>query len=621
VSVHSGSDDEQQQRIERLENAVRTLFAEMSALREELRGAATRPAPPRPAPPYPMAPRRPAPRVVAEPPETMTIEAMVGRYGTLALATITILLGVGAFVGWAITHHLLTPWMRVGLGGLFAVGLAALGENLRRRDSVRFGNVLLSLALAVVHVDAWGAGPRLHLIPNIAALAIAAAASTALSIFAQTTEDEPVFAVGVGGALLAPFVTMAGTPNVLGLLAYGYAVTAFALVALRDTDWYVAARLLTLGASCYAVVAVAAALPADPATIKLAPVAFALAVASTALVLAPGRDCALVTQFSLGVAAIALAFRIGDTQVPLPAVVILAALGTAIAYGSLWSIDHEAEPVDVRVVFGVGILPLVFLSAAIFTTSNQLYRAAFALLWLVGALVTSSLDADRRQQHWAVAATACWLGIVSTIADHDATVAAVGLALVAAVSTLVLRDARAKAMTIPALLALVTGAVLAFDRLEARPAYGYLPFLTPASGAALLVSAVWIWFSWVGSRLLSKEPNPMLRLSGVAVAFAWVRVELARVGSPQLAVFLLIAFYAATGVTAVFVGRARALPLLRHVGLGLAIYAALKTVVEASSMEIALRIGSYFLAGLFLISVAYWYRDANQKSRLAPTER
>ena len=113
----------------------------------------------------------------------------------------------------------------------------------------------------------------------------------------------------------------------------------------------------------------------------------------------------------------------------------------------------------------------------------------------------------------------------------------------------------------------------------------------------------------------------MLRLSGVAVAFAWVRVELARVGSPQLAVFLLIAFYAATGVTAVFVGRARALPLLRHVGLGLAIYAALKTVVEASSMEIALRIGSYFLAGLFLISVAYWYRDANQKSSLAPTER
>jgi hypothetical protein len=93
------------------------------------------------------------------------------------------------------------------------------------------------------------------------------------------------------------------------------------------------------------------------------------------------------------------------------------------------------------------------------------------------------------------------------------------------------------------------------------------------------------------------------------MAFAWVRAELVGAGSPDMAAFLLIAFYAGCGVGAVFLGRARSLPILRHVGLALAIYAAIKTIVEGSSMAIGLRIGSYVLAGLFMMSVAYWYRD------------
>ena len=63
------------------------------------------------------------------------------------------------------------------------------------------------------------------------------------------------------------------------------------------------------------------------------------------------------------------------------------------------------------------------------------------------------------------------------------------------------------------------------------------------------------------------------------------------------------------GVASIFIGRARAIRVLRHVGLGLAIFAALKAIAEASSLDIGLRVGSYFLAGLFLLAVAYWYRE------------
>jgi hypothetical protein len=99
-----------------------------------------------------------------------------------------------------------------------------------------------------------------------------------------------------------------------------------------------------------------------------------------------------------------------------------------------------------------------------------------------------------------------------------------------------------------------------------------------------------------------------VRLSGLLVAFVWVRTELAGAISPDIATFLLISFYAAVGVLFVFLGRVRAIPLLRHVGLGLSIFAALKAVVQASALDAGPRIGSYFLAGAFMMAVAFWYR-------------
>ena len=47
----------------------------------------------------------------------------------------------------------------------------------------------------------------------------------------------------------------------------------------------------------------------------------------------------------------------------------------------------------------------------------------------------------------------------------------------------------------------------------------------------------------------------------------------------------------------------------RQAGLALALYAALKAIVEVSQLDaIALRVGSYLLVGGFLLGVGYWYR-------------
>ena len=43
----------------------------------------------------------------------LDLESLVGRYGTLALASLTILLGAGAFLSWAIAHGKIGPGVRV----------------------------------------------------------------------------------------------------------------------------------------------------------------------------------------------------------------------------------------------------------------------------------------------------------------------------------------------------------------------------------------------------------------------------------------------------------------------------------------------------------------------------
>jgi len=243
-------------RVENLERVIRGLYPEVQTLREEVRrlsmlvtgspgpaGATAAVPPPQPVASPIMAVERPAAkgrtrpvRPTARPttPASLDAEALVGRYGTLALATLTILLGVGAFISWALAHHLLSPEVRIGLGALLAAGLAVAGWELLRTQSASFGRALLGLALAVVHVDAWGAGPRLNLVSTPIALAAAALASAALSVLAIIEDEEALFAVGVGGALLAPFVTSDGQPHLVAFLIYGYVVLTLALVALRD---------------------------------------------------------------------------------------------------------------------------------------------------------------------------------------------------------------------------------------------------------------------------------------------------------------------------------------------------------------------------------------------------
>ena len=115
------------------------------------------------------------------------------------------------------------------------------------RGTREFGNVLLAIALGVVHLVSWAAGPLLHVLPSWSALVIAFAASAVLAEFALRHDEETLCAIGFGGAAIAPFVTNDNSGNVIALAVYGVSVVALSAAALGSRPWRAALGVTIAG--------------------------------------------------------------------------------------------------------------------------------------------------------------------------------------------------------------------------------------------------------------------------------------------------------------------------------------------------------------------------------------
>jgi uncharacterized membrane protein len=589
-----------------------------------------------PAPPFPPqtgaedyeAERRLAERRVGPDRRSLDLESLIGRYGTLALASLTILLGAGAFLSWAIAHGKIGPGTRVFLGALGAAAVAAVGWRLRSRGSMRFGSTLLALALALVHVDAWGAGPYLQLVSSAVALGVAAAASIALALLAWVNDEEALFSVGVGGALVAPFVTSRESGSVLALLIYGYVVLGCGLAALRGRAWRAAVLVATTGCWLYVATATATSLDNGQSNARDYPAVFAIAIAWTALLLTRGAWGGRVSRSAL-VALVGTLVAQAMDRSPATDVALLAALGTATAYATVYAFVGATvgERLPRQPLFTAAVLPIALGAVTVASVPDTvLARTLVALAWTAAAGVAAFVQPAARPTHFMVGGIASGAALLFALEDR-AIETCVALSAHAAALSLLLRKARTRLLGVPIALGLAILTTWTFHLLLDRPAYQYTPLLTAPSLAALAMSVAWLVVSWNAYRVELADAGPgttetrtAVRLAGSVVTFMWGNTELARAYSADVSTFLLILYYAVVGVAAIFVGRAREIRILRHVGLALAIFAALKAIAEASSLEIGLRVGSYLLAGVFLLAVAYWYRERESTGARTPPE-
>ena len=508
-------------------------------------------------------------------------------------------------------------------GALAAGAVAVVGWRLRSLGSTRFGSTLLALALALVHVDAWGAGPYLQLVPSPVALGIAAVASVALAVLAWFGDEEALFSVGVGGALIAPFVTAREPGVALALLIYGYIVLASGLTALRGRAWRTAVIVVTVG--CWLYVTTASATSRHDLTItRDYPAMFALAIAWTALGVTSGVWGARVANSALVALFGTLVVQAFDRS-PARDLLFLAAIGTLTAYATALVADVVGQTARARQqLFTAALLPLALGGVAVASVPDTARaHALVAVAWTAAAVALAYLQPAVRPTHAMVAGITSGAAILFAL-EGKAIESCVALSAHAAALGMLLRRLRSRLLGVPIALGLAIVTTWTFSKLLDRPAYGYTPFLTAPSLAALAMSVAWLVVSWNASRVGfldgpsgTPEARTLVRLAGAVVTFMWGHTELARVATPDVSTFLLVLYYAVVGVAAIVVGRARGIRVLRPVGLGLAIFAALKAIAQASSLSIGLRVGSYLLAGLFLLAVAYWYRDRESVTPIA----
>ena len=545
------------------------------------------------------------------------LESLVGRYGTLALAALVILMAVGAVIKMAVQHGLLTPEVRVIAGVVVAVLLGVAGFVFRSRGEARFGGVLLALSLAVIDLVAWGAGPRFHLVPTPVALGFVDVVAIALAALALHDDSEFLFAVAVAGALSAPFVTSDGGGTALALLTYGGVVLAGALRSAREATWARAFAVLVIGALVYELGA--AALPVSH----------------------EWYGPYLVALFGGGIACAALLFGERDWRSELPrAYLAITVVGVLVGWDVI-----ERRPLAITLSVSLGIagitygallvrqastrlwtssallLPLVSLGLAYAGAGTGRVRGAVFAAWTLFALAAwrverAHSDDERAGAHLLAAAYLGCFAVTPWLWDTPLAFVA-GLAGWGVVIA-GLCAAEGSALPLVGVVLAVGGAALsAIDQLASRSAYDYTPFLTRSSGSAACAAlgiAVAGALIGRGAGNAGRVAGRPVRL-GVLIGFLilWGRMEMAQAFSHDLASFLLTSYYAACGVGSIVAGRRLGIGRLRVAGLVLALYAAFKALVEVTEIEsLLLRVGAYGAVGVFLLGAGWLYRERTE---------
>jgi uncharacterized membrane protein len=171
------------------------------------------------------------------------------------LGGLTLALGGAFLVKLSIDYGLLTPTVRVVLGLLLGVGLAAGADRIARREfasgreltaSSYVPQALAAAGAATVFASLYAAYQLYHLLPAVLAFPLLAATAAAAVVMALR-HGPLVAALGLVGAYLVPLLVQSETPQALPLFGYLAFVTAGSLAVVRHRAWWWLAWLSLAG--------------------------------------------------------------------------------------------------------------------------------------------------------------------------------------------------------------------------------------------------------------------------------------------------------------------------------------------------------------------------------------
>ncbi len=183
--------------------------------------------------------------------EKRSFEHNFGARLPVWIGGIAFALGGLFLVKYSIDNNLLSPFVRVLLGGLLGLGLLAAGDVVRKRPNFangrRIAQSLSGAGIAVLYLAIYAATSLYELIsPTVGFIGMAAV--TATGIVLSLRYGKPIALLGLIFGFITPALIQSDTPSALVLFAYLIVLSAGAMALIRQQGWWDLA-LPTLAAS------------------------------------------------------------------------------------------------------------------------------------------------------------------------------------------------------------------------------------------------------------------------------------------------------------------------------------------------------------------------------------
>lgn len=177
--------------------------------------------------------RKPVPRVGFEQQLGARLPVWIGGVA-LALA--------GFFlVKYSIENDLLSPIIRVALGGILGITLLYAAKWVRSKpdfaNGVRIAQSLAGAGIAVLYVVAFASSRYYELVPMFAGFA-AMAAVTVVALVLSLRHGPPIALLGMVGGFLTPTLFSTGGDSAFALFTYLYFIASGLLIVVRKTRWW-----------------------------------------------------------------------------------------------------------------------------------------------------------------------------------------------------------------------------------------------------------------------------------------------------------------------------------------------------------------------------------------------
>jgi len=630
------------ERLERLERRVAVLEALVRGAlpREEVEpaGLAAPPADVRAAPEPPQAPPPPErARPSPAPPrparvETPTVtfdEQWIGQRGLLAIGVVALLMATGYLLKLSFERGWISPVLRCVGGALLGFVVGAIGWRLHQRYRT-YGAALIGCGAGIIYLSVWAACRLYEVIPPTTGIVGLALVSVSLAVIAYAIDVEALGITAALGAFMAPLLLGQDDANANLLLLYLASMAAgLGLVAARRR-WRVAT--FVVAASYFSVALAGARESAEPWGLLLYGVLggaaglyvglserwgetrfLAFTGGWTLLAAASGRMEAHWPVFAAGVG---LSAPVWWHALRHPRVLpFRTSAATAEGWSPAEALYFFTTPILLAwAAYGLapgqfdrtpGLLPLL-VAIPYLMVGYLRPRPPFALVGAAAAAVAAQVQWSGTTETWALLGlTVLWPALDHLLDRTDGRWYG-GLTWAAAVNQLAGEAATGRTAADPAFIGSWSLALWATIAVTVALAAGLLKARADEGEARLARSALWLV---AGAMTLFGVTSEIRRYFELASA-SRVRAELAS-GLAVSAWWLIFA------AALVLLGFRRSIKQLRLAGLAVAGLAVAKVVIyDLSSLDALYRVGSVFLLGLVMLSLAYlYYRNDRSEGR------